>query len=115
MMGGLYDWPDMDALLKYLILQFDKTGLRLLDISCANSNYFETSQKVIRKIRSHWNHFLIGGASLTLAEATEEFKNGRLDMVTWGRAFIANPDLVQKFKLGVKPIEFDDTMRLNLI
>jgi N-ethylmaleimide reductase len=115
MMGGLYEWPDMDAILAYLLPRFENAGLRMLDISCANADYYQTSGKVIRQIRSQWPHLLIGGASLTPAQAESELEEGWVDMVTWGRAFIANPDLIQKIRQG-KPLNpFNDQMRSTLI
>lgn len=44
----------------------------------------------------------MGGASLSAAAAEAEVANGILDLVTWGRAFIANPDLVSKIRDGVE-------------
>jgi N-ethylmaleimide reductase len=109
-MGGLYDWPDLEAMVEHLLRGFSRIGLRMLDISCANSDYFKTSGRVIRFARRIWPQFLIGGASLTLAQAEGEVSGGLLDMVTWGRALIANPDLVEKFKTGQTPVPFDREM-----
>lgn len=114
MMGGLYEWPDMDAMLAHLLPGFEQAGLRMLDLSCANADYFQTSGKVIRQVRKAWPHFLIGGASLTQAQAQAELDEGLVDMVTWGRAFIANPDLVSKFRQGTEPVAFNDGMRGSL-
>ena len=33
MMGGLYEWPDKEEMLKMLLKEFDKIGLRQLDVS----------------------------------------------------------------------------------
>lgn len=114
-MGGLYEWPDMTNVLKKLLKEFDFYGLRQLDISCANSNYFETSGKVIKLIKKQWPHLLIGGASLTITEAENEITEGNLDMITWGRAILANPDFVKLVKKGLPLKAFDNTMRESLI
>jgi N-ethylmaleimide reductase len=114
-MGGLYEWPDMDAMLSHLLPSMQSLGLRMLDISCANADYFKTSGKVIAQVRPSWPHLMIGGASLSLEAATAEVAAGRLDLVTWGRALIANPDLVLKFRSGQQPIAFDDAMRATLV
>jgi N-ethylmaleimide reductase len=114
-MGGLYEWPDMTNVLKKLLKEFDFYGLRQLDISCANSNYFETSGKVIKLIKKQWPHLLIGGASLTITEAENEITEGNLDMITWGRAILANPDFVKLVKKGFPLKAFDNTMRESLI
>ncbi|MAM27569.1 MAG: alkene reductase [Flavobacteriaceae bacterium] len=97
-MGGVYDWPDLDEMLEYLLPNLDKIGLRMLDISCANANYFDTSGRIIRKARPLWPHLLLGGASLSKDDAQNEVNQGLVDLVTYGRLLISNPDLVQKFR-----------------
>ena len=109
-MGGLYDWPDLEEMVPSLLAEFDRVGLRMLDISCANADYFKTSGRVIRMARPSWPHFLIGGASLTLQRAEDEVSAGLLDMVTWGRLLIANPDLPRRFSQGLELAEFDRSM-----
>jgi N-ethylmaleimide reductase len=109
-MGGLYDWPDLDEMVPLLLAEFDRVGLRMLDISCANADYFRTSGRVVRMARQSWPHFLIGGTSLTLQQAEEEVSAGLLDMVTWGRLLIANPDLPRRFCQGLELAEFDRAM-----
>jgi N-ethylmaleimide reductase len=99
-MGGLYEWPDLAAMIAHLIPAFDRLGLRMLDISCANADYFQTSGKAIRMARPLWPHVLIGGASLSRDDAQRELDLGLIDMVTYGRFLIANPDLVARFRSG---------------
>ncbi len=115
MMGGLYEWPDLEPMLALLFERFDGIGLRMLDVSCANANYFQTSGKIIARYRPLWPHLMLGGASLSLAEATGEVACGHLDMVTWGRALIANPDLPKKLRDGLAIVPFDDSMRATLV
>ena len=115
MMGGLYEWPDAIDMLKELLKEFNLCGLRQLDISCANSNYFETSGKIIRQIRNLWPHLLIGGASLTVEEAENEINSGYLDLVTWAKAILANPDFVKLIENNLPIKSFNDKMRNTLI
>jgi N-ethylmaleimide reductase len=109
-MGGLYDWPDLEEMMTYLLTALDRLGLRMLDISCANADYYKTSGRVIRMARPFWPHFLIGGASLSLEQSTEEIRSQLLDMVTFGRALIANPDLSDRFLTGRPLAAFDRDM-----
>ena len=106
-MGGLHEWPDLEAMIAHLIPGFDRLGLRMLDVSCANSDYFQTSGKVIRMVRSLWPHILIGGASLSLEDAQRELDLGLVDMVTYARFLLANPDLVARFRNRQPLIEYD--------
>ena len=114
-MGGIYEWSELDEMLAYFIPALQDIGLRALDISCANSNYFETSGPILRKVRPMWSGVLMGGASLTVEQAQAEVAAGSLDLVTWGRAFIANPDLVAKIETGAAWVPFEDGMRNTLV
>ena len=113
-MGELYNWDDLDEMLDYFIPMIGQIGIRQLDVSGANSNYYETSGVIINKIRKNWPYFLIGGASLTHEQAIEEVIKKNLDMVTWARHILANPDFVSKLKNGEKMLEMTDEMRKNL-
>jgi 2,4-dienoyl-CoA reductase-like NADH-dependent reductase (Old Yellow Enzyme family) len=110
-MGGIYEWPDLEEMLAYFIPALEDLGLKTLDISCANSNYFDTSGAMVRKIRPMWNGVLIGGASLTVEQAEGELEAGLLDAVTWGRAFLANTDLAHKIAHSTPWTAYEDSMR----
>lgn len=105
-MAGVYDWPEIEEMLACLISNFNKIGLRLLDISCASSDYYKTSGRVVRIVRPIWPHFLVSGASLSLKQAEAEVAAGLLDMVTWGRYILANPDFVSCLLSGKKLNQF---------
>jgi N-ethylmaleimide reductase len=115
MMGGLYEWPDLYEMLDFLVEEFKSCGLRQLDISCANADYFKTSGKIVRYIRKQWPYLIVGGASLSIADAEQEIAEGCLDLVTWGRAIIANPDFVTRVTRQIDLQPFDDSMRAKLI
>ncbi|MDH5750449.1 MAG: alkene reductase [Rhodospirillales bacterium] len=114
-MGEIYDWPDMEAMLDHLIPAFQSLGLGLLDLSCANANYFETADRVVRHVRPIWDGILIGGASLSKDQAEGEIKEGRLDLVTWGRFILANPDFKSRLESGQALREFNRDMLASLI
>lgn len=114
-MGGLYDWPDLEEMIAYFIPALHDLGLNALDISCANANYFDTAGRIVRMVRPLWKGVLIGGASLTPEQANAELDAGLLDAITWGRAFIANPDLVAKIESGAEWTTFEDAMRETLV
>lgn len=115
MMGGLYEWQDLDKMIAYLIPALDKLGLQALDVSCANSPYFETAGRMVRMIRPLFSGVIMAGASLTQSEAEAELEEGVVDCITWGRAFIANPDLIEKMRSGTELVPFDDSMRSTLV
>lgn len=100
----IYDWNQLDGLVSFFIENLDKLGITLLDVSCANADYFQTSGRVIRKMRKAWPHLIMGGASLAPEQAQNEITAGYLDLVTWGRYILANPDFVSRITSG-KPLE----------
>ena len=114
MMGTLYEWRDLDRMIAFVIPAFADAGLRMLDVSCANANYFETSGKVIRAVRPLWPHLLLGGASLSAADAQAEIDGGLLDLVTYGRYLLANPDLIDRYETGVPLRAYDRAMLSTL-
>lgn len=114
-MGGIYDWPDLEAMLAYVIPGFARLGLRMLDISCARADYYETSGRVIRMVRPHWSGLLMGGASLSREQAERELADGLVDLVTWGRHLLANPDMVSRFKADRDLVDFDPSMLSTLV
>lgn len=113
-MNGLHEWPDMEEMLAYLVPRFSALGLRMLDVSCARSEYFATSGKVIRMVRPLWPHILLGGASLSSDEAGKEIESGLLDLVTWGRHILANPDFVTRLREDLPLRAFDRSMLSSL-
>lgn len=115
MMGGLYEWPDLDEMIAYLVPALGQLGLGALDVSCANSPYAETAGRMVRKIRPLFDGVIIAGASLSQAEAEAELASGTVDAITWGRAFIANPDLAERMKTGQDLVAFEDAMRGTLV
>lgn len=115
MMGGLYEWDDLDAMLAHLVPAFGQLGLGALDVSCANSPYFETSARMVRKIRPLFDGVIISGASLTPEQAEDELASGMVDAITWGRAYIANPDLADRIRDHAALVPFEDSMRGTLI
>ena len=50
----------------------------------------------------------------THEQAIEEVKKKNLEMITWARHILANPDFVSKLKNGEKMLEMTDEMRKNL-
>lgn len=50
--------------------------------------------------RDHFDGILIGNDSFTAEEADQMIGEGLLDAVAFGRAFVANPDLPERFKMG---------------
>jgi N-ethylmaleimide reductase len=57
--------------------------------------------------KNSWQGPLILNESITLERAKELVRVGAVDAVSFGRPFIANPDLVSRFQRGVPLADFD--------
>ena len=85
----------------------------MLDISCANANFFETAQPIIRET-CYWEHIILGGTSSMLDDVESVICSGRLDLVTSGRAILANPDFVQRIQENAELLEMTPEIRNRL-
>jgi N-ethylmaleimide reductase len=57
-------------------------------------------QAVLPTLRPHVKGALIAAGNLTVASATAMLDSGLIQLAVFGRPFIANPDLVERFKSG---------------
>ena len=55
---------------------------------------------MMRLIRDQYNGTLIVAGGFDVEEAKEWVGNGKADLIAFGRKFLANPDLPQRFRLG---------------
>lgn len=55
---------------------------------------------VLGFVRPLWPHTLMAAGNYTAAGATAAVRDGQADLVAFGRDFIANPDLVSRFRMG---------------
>jgi len=61
-------------------------------------------------LRKNYRGALIGCGSYTPEKAASAIRNGELDMVAFGRPFIANPDMVSKIRTGEPLKPYDESM-----
>jgi N-ethylmaleimide reductase len=99
--AGMTAYPEIDETFKALVGQLAGTGIlyvHLVDHSSMGAP--EVPMALKRALRAAWPRafILAGGFDRTGAEAA--LSEGRCDLVSFGRAFIANPDLVSRMQLG---------------
>jgi N-ethylmaleimide reductase len=86
-----------DAL--YLIDELNKRGIAYIHLSesdwVGGAPYTEEFR---RKVREHFNGVIIGAGAYTLEKAETLIDKGLIDAVAFGRDYIANPDLVERFQ-----------------
>lgn len=85
----------------------DRLGLAYLHLIDMSGERFDAEALV----RAHWSGPIILNNMLTPASAKAAIAEGRAAAVSFGRAFIANPDLVERLRVGA-PLAKPDYARL---
>lgn len=65
----------------------------------------DTSQEereILKRLRGHFDGFYISNGGFEAASAAEVISGGHADAVAFGRDFIANPDLPERFRQGAE-------------
>ena len=65
-------------------------------------------EPVIDAIRNGFRRSYIGNGAYTAGEARERIREGRCDLVTFGRPFIANPDLPERLRRDAPLNDWDE-------
>jgi N-ethylmaleimide reductase len=64
-------------------------------------------------VRNHYRGVLLAGGNLDRRSAAHMIATGAADVAVFGRRFIANPDLPERFRLGAGETELDpDTLHV---
>ncbi|PAU88797.1 alkene reductase [Pseudomonas sp. WN033] len=102
--GTYNDVGDSDPikLYSYVLGELNKLDIAYLSLIEARSGAGMEVQtpQATAELRPFWPKPLILSGGFTKEMAEEAISEGRADAVGFGRNFIANPDLVQRFKLG---------------
>jgi 2,4-dienoyl-CoA reductase-like NADH-dependent reductase (Old Yellow Enzyme family) len=100
----MYD-SDPIPLYTYLLQELQKKKIAFVEIVEASDeeSLYEKSPtqqipNVLKTFRPHFKNIIIGNNSFDLNKANEAISNGFCDVVSFGRLFISNPDLVERFK-----------------
>eukprot|EP01017_Pseudomicrothorax_dubius_P009428 TRINITY_DN13198_c0_g1_i2.p1 TRINITY_DN13198_c0_g1~~TRINITY_DN13198_c0_g1_i2.p1 ORF type:complete len:339 (-),score=107.46 TRINITY_DN13198_c0_g1_i2:153-1169(-) len=84
----------------YLLKELDKRGCSFIEIRDADE---ESGKKqmpnIYRDLRPHFKGAIIVNERLSFDEADKLVSSGLGDLASWGRAYIANPDLVERYRL----------------
>ena len=59
-------------------------------------------EKLIKNLRKQYDGFYIANGDYDAEQAVKVIESGHADAVTFGRPFIANPDLPERFRLDAK-------------
>lgn len=84
-----------DQLFEYLFKKLNSLNLSFIFIRNTTG-----SIELYKKLRDWYQGSLIGNQNYSFDTASMELESGLVDAVSFGRWFISNPDLVEKFKEG---------------
>lgn len=97
--GNMSPYPEIDATYRHLAKQLSLIGLlyiHIVDHSSMGSP--EVPLQIKQAIRAQFQGTIILAGGYTPERAEADLKNGRADLIAFGRPFISNPDLVHRFK-----------------
>lgn len=63
-------------------------------------NEDDAGVQILRRLRRHYDGFYIANGGYDAGSAERAIASGHADAVTFGRDFIANPDLPERFRRG---------------
>lgn len=94
--------PDYQELFTYVIKQLESAGIGFLHVMDGlGFGFHQLGEPVtLERVRPSFSNILIGNVGYTQESAEEQIAAGHADMIAFGRPYIANPDLVERFKNG---------------
>ena len=96
-------YPEMDADYAYLAKKLNELGLvyiHLVDHSAQGAP--KVPDEIKAMFRKTFKRTLILSGGYDVARAEADLADGKGDLVAFGKPFLANPDLVERFKAGAK-------------
>jgi N-ethylmaleimide reductase len=95
------NYPEIDATYKYLAEQLNKLGILYIHVADHSSMGAPIVPLELKKmIRATFKNTIILSGGYDTERAESDLNNGLGDIVAFGRPFINNPDLVDRFKNG---------------
>lgn len=84
---------------KYLIDELQKLGILYIHLSALVANGTSSiATEFIRDVRSRFSNLLMLAGGFTAASAENALQHNLVDLVAFGKPYIANPDLVERFR-----------------
>ena len=90
---------DPDALLAYLAQQFSQRRIACLELRHVDPA-LDSERRIAAVARRHFQGPLLRNGGFTPATAQAALDEGSADAIVFGRAYIANPDLVERLRVG---------------
>lgn len=100
--AGMKPYPEIEETYRTLSPRLEATGIQyihLVDHSAMGAPEVPALLKLA--LRGAWPRSFIASGGFDLESAEAAVNEGRADLVAFGRAFLANPDLVSRLKRGL--------------
>jgi N-ethylmaleimide reductase len=97
-----------EALVTYVAQELSRRGIAFLEIR--HENHALAQEHTILKIaRQHFHGVLMSNGSYTRESGEATVAQGAADAIVYGRPYIANPDLVERFakQVPLNAVNFD--------
>jgi N-ethylmaleimide reductase len=97
---------DPVGLTTYVASQLSRRKIAFLDLM--RGDFFgQQKADVVTPARKHFSGALIGNMGYTAAEGAAAIDAGTLNAISFGHHYVSNPDLVERLKCGLTPVEPD--------
>jgi N-ethylmaleimide reductase len=97
--SGMVSYPEVDETYLALARELAPLGLAYLHVADhAGPAGHPQLDALKRAFRAAWPGVLLQGGSFDRSSAERAVKEGRVDLAGFGKAFLANPDLVKRFE-----------------
>jgi len=97
---------DPVGLTTYVASQLSRRKIAFLDLMRADF-FGQQRGDVVTPARKNFTGPLVGNMGYTAAEGAAAIEAGTLQAVSFGHHYVSNPDLVERFKRGLTPVEPD--------
>ena len=105
-LNSFNDMVDSNPIALTTYLAHELNAFQLAYVHMMRSDFYgKQSGDVLTPMRAHYQGKLIANMGYTPAEAQQAIEQGRVDAVAFGNAFIANPDLPERIRLGAPIVE----------
>ncbi len=104
--------PGDEETFDYLLEQLGRRQLAYVHVAAfdAQQCYDYLGGRPVDYVRDRYDGTVMGCGGYTPASAEADLGGQRLDLVAFGRPFIANPDLVGLIRAAGKPLPYDESM-----
>ena len=99
--NGMALFPEIEEQYAWLATELDRIGLAYVHlVNHSSMGAPEVKASTVKKIRDAYRGTLILSGGYDRARAEKDLESGAADLVAFGRPFLANPDLVERFRVG---------------